>query len=468
MNPDQRQRQMLASLPLLLQEGANVGELYKALARVLSGEPEDGGMEHGITRLLRSRWYRFAQGWTGDQTPAASELGRIGALYGFAPAGHAAPDAFRRRLAEFIAIHREGLTTTSAVLRLVALVYMAEATPRITWHPADAKVRARFPGAEFARATFTALAGGELGEVAVELHENPSSPSVARFTDINAQRRLTVVNAGLDPATPELRLRPRGGHALSPVFINMSTGLRLIFVGVVPKDTTLTLREGLPPLLDGVPRPECPVLLSNPFTFNAPNAKFTSNNVGARFSIREKFRMPLLNPGESAWRYDVMSQSELGALVDPDFKPKDGLPADPVPKAPNADLELRWDETLPAAFTLRIPADRVPAVFLDPATGVPDLPALVRELEWALCYGRAAGVRSRVELALPHVHEELELAETLTMRADLRNAETEQLAESAPSPVPGVALKDTLTPPDDPLKFGGIFDTTPFDTSLFK
>ena len=470
MNPEQRQRRMLASLPLLLQEGANVGELYLALARVLSGAPEHGGMEHGVTRLLRSRWVRFAQGWGDGRPPPASELGRIGALYGFPAHDHAPPDAFRRRLREFIAIHREGLTTTSAILRLVALVYLAEDTPTISWHPSEPRVRARFPAAEFARATFTADAGGELRELSVELHENPAAPSVARFADVTAQRRLVVTNAGLDPATPELRLRPRSGPAMSPVFIHLNTGLRLAFIGVVPKDSTLTLREGLPPLIDGIPQPRSPVILSNPFTFDAPTAKFmTREGVGARFSIKEQFRMPLLAPGESTWRYDVLGLSELGSLVGPDFVAEDGLPvAEDVPSPPTADLEARWDETLPASFNLRVPADRVPAAFVDPDTGVPDLSAFVRELEWALQYGRAAGVRCRVELALPHVHETLELADAVALRVEARHRETGSVGESAPSPVPGIALKDTITPPADPLKFGGIFGETRFDTSLFE
>ena len=62
MNPEQCQRRMLAALPLLLQDGANIGELFGALARVLSGTPEDAGMEYGVTRVLRSRWHPLADG----------------------------------------------------------------------------------------------------------------------------------------------------------------------------------------------------------------------------------------------------------------------------------------------------------------------------------------------------------------------------------------------------------------------
>ena len=61
MNREQRQRQMLASLPLLLQEGANLGELCSHLARMMSGEPDDCAIEYGVSRLLRSRWHSLAQ-----------------------------------------------------------------------------------------------------------------------------------------------------------------------------------------------------------------------------------------------------------------------------------------------------------------------------------------------------------------------------------------------------------------------
>jgi hypothetical protein len=461
VNRDQRRQQMLASLPLLLQEGANIGELFAALARILSGEAVDGGMEHGLTRLLRSRWHGLARGWEpGDQTtPAASELGRFAALYGFPPGPHESTPAFRRRLLEFIAIHRDGLTTAPAILRLVALVYQAEASPKIGW---DAQGRR-------AHAEFVADAGGERTRIRVELQDNPRSPSLSRFTAVLPGRRLIVNNTGLDPAIPEIRLRPLGAPAQAPVLIHANSGLRLIFAGPVPPGATLTLRHRQPPLIDGVPRPEFPVLLTNPFVFDGAASRFGgtfggADLPGARYSVAQRdSSLPTLEPGESAWTYDVMSRSELAAFLGPwPELAAHAQFADPVPKAPNADLELRWDESVPASLALRVPADRVPAAFAG------DLGAFVRGLEWALAYGRAAGVRSRVELALPHVHERLQLRDELTLQASAGFTDAAPISESAPPPTPGIGLTDTLEPPtDDALSFGGLFNTTPFDTSLF-
>ena len=94
--------------------------------------------------------------------------------------------------------------------------------------------------------------------------------------------------------------------------------------------------------------------------------------------------------------------------------------------------------------------------------------AFVRELEWALHYARAAGVRARVELALPHVSEVLELRDDLSQEATQSLGEQLPITENAPPPAPGIRLHDTLAEPaDGDLSFGGHFDTTYFDTSLF-
>ena len=194
-----------------------------------------------------------------------------------------------------------------------------------------------------------------------------------------------------------------------------------------------------------------------------PGASLACDVAGTRFSVAQRdSSLPTLEPGESAWTYDVMSRSELTAFLGPwPELAAYAQSADPVPKAPSADIELRWDESVPASLALRVPADRVPAAFAG------DLGAFVRGLEWALAYGRAAGIRSRVELALPHVHERLLLRDELTLRAAAGFREAAPIQESAPPPTPGIGLTDTLKPPTDALSFGGLFDTTPFDTSLF-
>jgi hypothetical protein len=466
VNRDQRQRQMLASLPLLLQEGANIGELFAALARVMSGEPEDGSLEYGVTRVLRSRWPSLAQGWT-EATPEAretSELGRVGALYGFPPARAEQVAAYRRRLAEFVAIHRAGLTTASAILRLVALVYQAEATPKITWDSSGRQ----------ARATFDAVGpGGELREVRVDLIDNPSTPNSVHFAKVPAGSRLVVQNGGLDPAYPEIRVRPLNGAAKVPVLIHNDSGLRLIYVGAIDPGHTLTLRHQRPALINGIPQPTRPVLLTNPFVFDGDTSRFTGPDlVGAHFSVAQRdSSMPQLVPGESTWTYDVMGRSELTAFLSPwPELAKLAQIADVTPAAPDADIVLRWDESVPASIALRVPADHVPHAFEVEGGLGPDrrLAAFVRELEWALAYGRAAGIRARVELALPHVSESLTLADIASMSVTDLFSEHQPISETILPPMPGIDLSETLPELGDPLYFGGLFDATVFETSLFQ
>lgn len=463
MNHEQRRRRMLAALPLLLQDGANVGELLGALARVLSGAPADGGIEYGVTRVLRSRWHPLADGWD-DGSPKnmfESELARLGALFGFSPAPGEPAERFRRRLGEFIAIHRAGLTTASAILRLVALVYHAEAPPALAW-PDERTVVATFDAYDVTNT---------LRSVRVELLENPSAPASASFIAVNPSREMLVRNRGLDPAIPEIRLRPSGAPAHVPVLIHEGTGFRVIYVGVVKPGQTLTLRHRLQPLLDGIPQ-DVPVLLTNPYTFDAPNAIFGPHQASSRFSLAERdSTLPALDTGENTWRYDTVARAELVGFLGAwkDLAPL-ATRALQAKATPSADIDLRWREAVPASIALRIPADFVPRL---PDDGAPRpladrFFAFVRELEWALHYARAAGVRARVELALPHVHEVLELRDDLSQETTQSLTEDLPIAEQAPPPAPGISLQDTLAEPaDGDLSFGGHFDSTYFDTSLF-
>jgi hypothetical protein len=466
VNIEQRQRQMLASLPLLLQEGANIGDLCWQLARTFSGTPDDCALEYGITRLLRSRWHSLAQGWTraDPEARAASELGRIGALFGFPPALGEEVDAFRRRLVEFVAIHRAGLTTASAILRLVALVYQADDRPAIAWDTSGRN----------ANATFMSMGpGGERRQVRVDLIDNPLAPNSVRFAKAPATSRLTVTNGGLDNAIPEIRLKPSGTPAKVPVFIDVASGQRLIYVGVVQAGHTLTLRNQRPPLINGIPQADVPVLLTNPFVFDGETSRFAGpDGVGARFSVaRRDSTLPPLAPGESTWIYNAMARSELQDFLTPwPELAKLATSADVVPKAPVADIELSWDESVPASIALRVPADLVPHAFeLEGQISVDKrLAAFVRELVWALNYGRAAGIRAHVELALPHISESLDLGDSFTILAKLPMQESQPIDEIVPAPTTGIHIDEFIPEVKDPLFFGGLYDTTLFDTSLFQ
>lgn len=87
----------------------------------------------------------------------------------------------------------------------------------------------------------------------------------------------------------------------------------------------------------------------------------------------------------------AMARSELAAFLSPwPELVKLATLADEVPAAPDADIELLWDESVPASVALRVPADHVPHAFEIEGELSPDrrLAAFVRELEWALnCRG---------------------------------------------------------------------------------
>jgi hypothetical protein len=443
---------MLAALPLLLQEGRRVGDLFGFLARILSGEREDGSMEYGVTRVLRSRWHALADGWgrPGQEDMSRSELARLGALFGFAPARGETDERFRRRLLEFIAVHRAGLTTAPAILRLIALAYEAEAPPAITWGASGRGAYATFS----ARGADGVVRDG----IRVELVENPTAANDARFSAVVGGTTVLVHNGGLDPCTLEIRLRALDTAVHAPVLHQVESGLYVIYPGVVPAGSTLTLRHKLPPLLDGIPQ-TTPVVLTNPYTFDDPEARFDH----ALFSTSETdSTLPLLVPGDSRWRYDTLSALELKgfltswpgllALVDNALPQKGGT---------TVGLELRWRETVPATIALRVPADFVPPTYAG------DLSAFVRELERVLHYGRAAGVRARVELALPHVEERLTLSDDLSFAPDVHLRDDQPIGEEAPPPEIGVLLSDELPEPGESLVFEGHFNATYFDTSIF-
>lgn len=453
MTPEQRQRRMLAVMPLLLQEGRRVGDLFGFLARIMSGERDDGGMEYGVTRVLRSRWHALSDGWgePGQGTMSRSELARLAALFGFAPAKGEPDERFRRRLLEFIAIHRAGLTTVPAILRLVALAYESEAPPAIAWNSSG----------RGASATFSARGDGGVVRdgLRVELVENPTAAADAHFSAVASDNTVLVRNGGLDPCTVQISLRALDGPVHAPVLRQNESGLFLIYVGVVPKDATLTLRHKLPPLLDGIPQ-DVPVLLTNPFTFDAPDALFDA----ALFSTAAKdSTLPLLQPGENGWHYDTLSEFDLAAFLSA-WPALGELAKQALPdKAPGSvELQFRWRETVPATIALRIPADFVPATYAG------DLSAFVRELERMLNYGRAAGIHARVELALPHVEERMTLSDSLTFETDVHLLEDQPIGEEAPPPEIGVLLFDTVPAPgDQSLVFEGHFNATYFDTSIF-
>ncbi|QSQ23221.1 hypothetical protein JY651_50495 [Pyxidicoccus parkwayensis] len=456
MNPFQRARRMVGYLPPLLQSGGKINLLFDVIAQEL------GVMEGGLTRLMRSRWYTLAQGFRADDslaTKAGSELGRLGALYGLQPDADEEDAYFRQRLAALVELHRTGMNTAPALLRLVSLVYRAEQPPETSWKEDTAVGLFTVPGP-----------GGETRTVRVELKDNPTTPASARFQGIPADQRLLTLNQGLDPALPEVSLTAPGDADISiPILHHHESGLDVLFLGRVPRGKTLTLRHQRVPLIDGSPAQE-PVLLAHPSRFSDENQPFRFDTEAARFSVfKQDQALPELAPGENHWSHGTLSKKELQNYLPAGRNPEleqarqKALELALEPKqSPPINLLFRWTEVTPATFVLRIPVDYVPPQ----ALGLPDL---VRELTSTLNYGRASGVRARIEFMLTLPAEEVSVEESPAhMALTTTFPESPGVTDALTSFGPAIQFKEQLPEPDDRLSWSGVFDGTRFETSRFK
>jgi hypothetical protein len=461
MNPVQRARRMVGYLPPLLQSGGKITLLFDVIAQEL------GVMEGGITRLMRSRWYTLAQGFRADDslaTKAGSELGQLGALYGLQPGPDEGDAYFRQRLASLVELHRTGMNTAPALLRLVSMVYRAEQPPELSWSGDTAVGLFTVPG--------PANEDGTPGtrRLHVELDDNPPTPASARFQGMPADQRLLTVNQGLDPARPEVSLTaPADADISIPILHHHESGLDVLFLGRVPRGKTLTLRHQRVPLIDGSPAKE-PVLLAHPSRFDDGNQPFRFDTDAARFSVFNQDQgLPELAPGENHWSHGTLSKKELQNYLPAGRNPELELARQKAlelalePKqSPRIDIQFRWTEVTPATFVLRIPVDYVPPQ----ARGLPDL---VRELTATLNYGRASGVRARIEFMLTLPPEEVSVDESPARVALTTTfAEPPSVKDALTSFGQAIKFEEQLPEPDDRLSWSGVFDGTRFETSRFK
>jgi hypothetical protein len=462
MTPEQRSRRMVGYLPPVLQSGTRVNLFFSTLAAEL------GRMETGLTRLMRSRWYTLARGFGPHESlaaKAASELGRLGALYGLQPHRGEEDAYFRQHLAALVELHRTGISSAHALLRLVSLVYLARQPPELGWEGNTAVGRFTVPKAD-----------GTWRPLRVELDDNPPTPQSARFRNVSAGQRLLTANGGLEPALPEISLQATEADIAVPILRHQQSGLDLIFLGRVPRGRTLTLRNERPPLIDGRPATE-PVILARPTRFSSLDevgvlTRFDAPD--ARFSVfEENKRLPELLPGDSHWEYDTLVRGEIRSYLMgwSESRLREAEAQALVTRAtPRAELRFDWTEITPATCVLRIPADYVPPYLLEPdAEGhVPGLPGLVRELAQALAYGRAAGVRTRIELTLPMPHEVVSLQEG-PARQDVSLSFPEKLEPKDALTDFGytIELRDQVPEPREELSWDGVFDVTRFNSSRF-
>ena len=477
-------RRLEERLPKAMQGGPKMSALFEALGQ------EMRRMANGATLLMRSRWHALARGWADPDADKKqdTELGRIGALFGLKPGRDEGDPKFRRRLLEFVRIHRVGLGSAPALLRLAALVYRAESSPEIVW--SGETVTARLAVTD------------EMGNqrlLRLELQDNPPRSAEAVFknvipgTEDTQKTRLIVTNYGLEAAMPTIELTATKSAVAVPMLTHEETGISILYVGRVPQGMHLCLRNGKPPLIDGFLRNEAPLRYSrydearfdtatdriearfaeidmeiadimlvghgfkfDEFRFYAP----TDTQKGQFASFGSDLDFPLLSPGESRWIYRTLSRTELASyLVDRDDAESllqfalDKGDVQPV------DLKFSWRERVPACFTLRIPGDYVPP-FME------NLGELEQALNRALEYGRAAGIKARLEVYMPFSEQPLEVRDHLGIHTRTALREDHDIGEQMTPPAMQMKLEDRVDVGD---RFGtsGLYDHTHLDHARF-
>lgn len=466
MSADQRRRRMVGYLPPVLQSGTKLNLFFSTLAQELEQ------MEGGLTRLMRSRWHALARGFPVEESlanKADSELGQLAALYNLLPRRGESADYLRQRVATVVELHRTGMASARALLRLVSLVYMARQPPVITWEGKLAVGLFSVPRTD-----------GTYRTIRVELEDNPPTPSSASFRNVSGGQRLIATNGGLHVASPAISLKATEKEIAVPVFRHEQSGLDLIFLGRVPLNSTLTLRDERAAFIDGIPVDPVknPVIRTHPTRFSAltdPGVVTRFDAPESRFSVFEEDQhVPDLALGENHWRYDTLDQQQVHSYLTSWSQTRRDAAvawALPVRATPRADVRLDWTEITPATCTLTIPVDYIPPHLQVPNEDqvVPGLPGLVKELMRALEYGRCAGVRTRIEFTLPLPPEALVASEgPLRMEVDTSLTEKLEPKDALTSFGSTIELHEQFPDPQEKLAWDGVFSATRFDTSRFQ
>jgi len=491
VKPADRAQRMEERLPLVLQGGANTRRLLLALAQELSRE------ERGNQLLLMSRWFELAQGWVAkdvrgarDGKPsrvaedaaeremtASRELGRLVGILGLRPDVGESARELRGRAAAFVSIHREGLGTARAIFKLAALVYRAKWPPTLTWEQGVATSTFEVKGAR-----------GKPRLLRLELRESPAEGVEQSFTGVQHGMVLLTSHDGLPPLPaghdavvaeqaverprPELHLTARGGPVVFPCVTHVESGEVLLFLGEIPQDKTLSLRHDRPPRLNGMTIPDGDTLLlcaADPPRFNHRQATFSgASGDGARFTqLRHGRSVPELRPGVNRFMVSFLTEDQVIGLASTGVVPPS---VGPTPPEASVDLTLRWRASAPATFTLRVPADYLPERF-------GTLDGLADELTRAIEYGRAAGVRGRLELAVPTQSDVVTLSDRLGLDATLSPREPFSVDDSRLGLDATITLIESDLSPDErfatPARFDehrfnhGLFTTTPVGPGVF-
>lgn len=452
---------MTGRLPKAMQAGVRIRALFTAL-----GE-EMACMGETTKLLMRSRWYRHARGWFDANanlaTKRTTELGRLAAMFGLYPGRDETTPHFRRRLAEYVHIHRAGMGTARAILRLAALVYRAQTDPHIYWKDGTAV------------AQFSVADADNTRRLRLELSENPLEPAAVTFSPMQPGNTYAMTNDSLDAPMPRLVITPDPSHNRAvavPMLVHKESGIRILYVGRIGPDTQLQLQSNALPRLLGK---EALGSGGPGFESSAAGTGLLMTGGGARFNrIETRFdeaafaaftaqgALPALQPGQHHWVYRTLTRKELASylLRQPD---RDRLLKNAADEeGPPIRLTISWRGRRPACFVLKIPGDYVPP-FME------NFRQLHAALNRMLQYGRAAGVQARLETAL-RLKEALKLADRPgRMQAGLRVSDVSEkppLGEIMAAPAMALGFTDRLQP-GERWATSGILDNAHFDYATF-
>lgn len=366
MSAADRTTRLADRLPVAMAEGPVVRALLGALAQ------EFEGADQAVFRLFRSRHLHQADSWWGTRPTESTDLGRLGGLIGLQPLSGERNADYRDRVLGLMSVHRAGLGTAEAVLRLAGLALRFEGAVRteVVLRGTDRVMVA----------TGRVRVGGLLQDVALELVDNPPTSRELEKVAWGPEDRVVVTSHSVVPAPLEISLQA-ADIMVAPMF--RRDGVALIYAGTVPAGASLQMRpDGA--RLDGFAAP-APLLACRVDVLDG-----APSSAGARFASPLVLGDALcLPPGDSVWTLSMISPGAARALATEAGLPCD-LVGDDEPCAATPTVRMHWQDRAAAAFTLRYP-DVLPDWAKDRSEVAA---ALVRALE----YGRAAGIQGRLQL----------------------------------------------------------------------
>lgn len=389
MSVESRTRGMTDRLPIALSEG----RVVRALLRAFASELETG--DQLLFRLFRSRHLTLADAWgrgesvTADDAPL-SDLARLGTLLGQTPYPDESPSQFRTRLSALMAVHRAGLGTAEAILRLVALNLRTE-------QPIKLSVERRGSDWVSLASARLRMRDGVTRSIVLELHDNPSRPERLTTSMTTGAAEVTVKSESAEETAVSLTLEPQA-TLLCPVLVNERA--LLLFGGRVEAHERLQLlADG--PRRNGFASAEPFVALQLATApASLPDGK-AAGVVGLWSTLLTNAipstpaRALRLPPGDSRWQVAGVPASvaqTILTLVDSRLT-LSGLKGNEKATALKLSLTFDWQSRVAACFTVRYP-DVLPF-------WTSSREEVLHAVRKAVDYGRAAGIRGQLQQRVP-------------------------------------------------------------------